>query len=34
MLAAENFSATIGSIYDCALDPALWPSTLGVPAQA
>ncbi|HET9067169.1 MAG TPA: helix-turn-helix transcriptional regulator, partial [Amaricoccus sp.] len=25
---AEDFSALVGSIYDCALDPALWPDVL------
>jgi len=27
-IAAEDFSTLVGSIYDCALDPALWPDTL------
>ena len=28
-VSAEDFSSLVGSIYDCALDPALWPETLG-----
>ena len=28
-VSAEDFSTLVGSIYDCALDPALWPETLG-----
>ena len=31
---AEEFSALVGSIYDCALDPALWPDTLGTLCDA
>ena len=28
-VSAKDFSGLVGSIYDCALDPALWPETLG-----
>ncbi|MFO1105015.1 MAG: helix-turn-helix transcriptional regulator [Amaricoccus sp.] len=31
---ADEFSRLIGSIYDCALDPALWPDTLGAICRA
>ena len=33
-LAAETLSELIGSIYDCAVDPGLWPTTLTGPRQA
>jgi DNA-binding CsgD family transcriptional regulator/PAS domain-containing protein len=33
-LAAEQFSDLIGAIYDCAIDPQLWPQTIGMIAEA
>lgn len=34
MLHPEHLSRLIGQIYDCALDPALWPQTLAVIGEA
>jgi len=32
--AVGQFSDLIGAIYDCAIDPALWPQTIGAIAEA
>ena len=29
LIAAHRLSELIGSIYDCAIDPELWPQTIG-----
>lgn len=33
-LTAEQFSDLIGTIYDCAINPSLWPQTIGAIAEA